>query len=173
MSGFDEILGTKIEVRKRTLGTSLDKDLCDGALEQDLFPEFTKLLEDAVPGDDESEGCPLPGTPEDESLIDAKEFYSCDLKNVGHGSLLDVTAAGRMLYARMFLCGFLKVGMEGEPGWRPSTRVCTNMPPHPSAHPHLTFMMALAVLSLCILMTSFTKAASGRHGPHRANSDKE
>ena len=73
MSGFDEVLGTKIEVRKRILGASLDKDLCDGGLEQDLFPEFTKLLEDAVPGDDESEGCPLPGTPEDESLIDAKE----------------------------------------------------------------------------------------------------
>lgn len=73
MSGFDEVLGTKIEVRKRTLGNSMDKDLSDGSLEQDLFPEFTKLLEDAVPGDDESEGCPLPGTPEDESLIDSKE----------------------------------------------------------------------------------------------------
>lgn len=81
MSGIDEVLGTKIEVRKRTLGTSVDsKDLSDGSLEQDLlFPEFTKLLEDAVPGDDESEGCPLPGTPEDESLIDSKEVSA---KNV-------------------------------------------------------------------------------------------
>lgn len=75
MSGFDEVLGTKILVRKRTLGsTSMDKDLSDGSLEQELlFPELSKLLEDAVPGDDESEGCPLPGTPEDESLIDSKE----------------------------------------------------------------------------------------------------
>lgn len=80
MSGFDEILGTKIEVRKRTLGNPLaappplsTKDLSqeDATLETDLFPEFSKLLEDA--GDDESEGCPLPGTPEDESLIDSKE----------------------------------------------------------------------------------------------------
>nr|XP_045592482.1 adiponectin receptor protein-like isoform X2 [Procambarus clarkii] len=73
MSAFDEVLGTKIEVRRRTLGRTIDKDFTDDAtLETDLFPEFSKLLED-VPGDDDSEGCPLPGTPEDESLIDAKE----------------------------------------------------------------------------------------------------
>lgn len=76
MSGFDEILGTKIEVRKRTLGRPPSSSLLShedvATLETDLFPEFSKLLEvDA--GDDESEGCPLPGTPEDESLIDSKE----------------------------------------------------------------------------------------------------
>lgn len=77
MSGFDEVLGTRIEVRRRTLGHSMD--LSEGSVEAEqaeqdlLFPEFTKLLEDAVPGDDESEGCPLPGTPVDESLIDSKE----------------------------------------------------------------------------------------------------
>lgn len=72
MSGFDEILGTKIEVRKRTLlGASTSED--STALDRDLFPEFSKLLEDSVSGDDESEGCPLPGTPEDESLIDSQE----------------------------------------------------------------------------------------------------
>lgn len=76
MSGFDEILGTEIEVRKRTLdqrSVDTDKDLPDAALDPDLFPEFSKLLEDHEPGDDDSQGCPLPGTPEDESLIDSKE----------------------------------------------------------------------------------------------------
>lgn len=76
MSGFDEILGTEIEVRKRTLdqqSLDTDKDLPDAALDSDLFPEFSKLLEDHEPGDDDSQGCPLPGTPEDESLIDSKE----------------------------------------------------------------------------------------------------
>ena len=101
MSGFDEILGRKIEVRRRTFGNSLDKDISDGSLDHDLFPEFTKLLEDTVPGDDESEGCPLPGTPEDESLIDAKEVR---MDRIGSGIIFDLSdVIFRLLIVTNFL----------------------------------------------------------------------
>ena len=80
MNSFDEILCTDIEVRKRNLCSSSDTSASqsdsgkDNTLDSDIFPEFCKLLEgnEATGDDDDSQGCPLPGTPEDESVIDTK-----------------------------------------------------------------------------------------------------
>lgn len=54
----------------------------------DLFPEFKSVLggEDSV--DEDSEGCPLPGTPEEESLMDPKVSLSGQQKVIGHDYLL-------------------------------------------------------------------------------------
>ncbi|KAL7648112.1 UNVERIFIED_CONTAM: hypothetical protein RMT77_000013 [Armadillidium vulgare] len=79
MSGFDEILGTKIQITKKSLGTEhSDSSSCYSLgdsekqslnIEQ-VFPEFTKLLEEPDGVDDDSQGCPIPGTPEeDEALL--------------------------------------------------------------------------------------------------------
>ena len=69
MSAFDEILCSDIGVRERTLDGS--NNLLE---DSDLFPEFSQLLQvnESTADDDDSQGCPLPGTPEDESIIDAK-----------------------------------------------------------------------------------------------------
>lgn len=61
--------GPMIRRRDTAGGSSVDPHLGLGA---DLFPEFKTVLpgEDSV--DEDSDGCPLPGTPEEESLMDPK-----------------------------------------------------------------------------------------------------
>jgi len=74
MSGFDEVLGVPIEIKRTNLsdhyGNDLDKDT-DSNNSDLLLPEFRKLL--SKPLEDEDIGFALPGTPEDEFLLDAKE----------------------------------------------------------------------------------------------------
>lgn len=91
MSGFDEILGTAFEVRKRTLGGCNESvhltDAIDSLPPDLLFPELDKLLDAGDVGDDDdSQGCPLPGTPEDDSLIDSKEAEELRHRVVNHES---------------------------------------------------------------------------------------
>ncbi|CAL4080615.1 unnamed protein product, partial [Meganyctiphanes norvegica] len=74
MSGFDEVLGVPIEIKRTNLsdhyGNDLDKDT-DSNNSDLLLPEFRKLL--SKPLEDEDIGFALPGAPEDEFLLDAKE----------------------------------------------------------------------------------------------------
>lgn len=79
MSGFNEIIGKNIHIHKKNLcsessDTSSYYSLGDTdkqvlTLDQ-VFPEFSRLLEEPDGADDDSHGCPIPGTPEeDESLL--------------------------------------------------------------------------------------------------------
>ncbi|KAF2353588.1 AdipoR/hemolysin-III-related [Trinorchestia longiramus] len=74
----DEPSTSQGNARRRPVrtSTSVDPSLDLGA-DLELFPEFKNVLTENDSLDGDSEGCPLPGTPEEESLMDPKEQELC------------------------------------------------------------------------------------------------
>ena len=66
---------SKNSVRRRETAQRSHEEEHELDIERDLFPEFENVLDGGNSVDDESEGCPLPGTPEEESLMDPKVVF--------------------------------------------------------------------------------------------------